>query len=265
MLEVDVDNQREVAAEYSVTAMPTLIFFQNKKELKRIRGADSNGIVQAVQELASKNPQAVRRGSTAADGSSGSSGTSSSNIKSMAKEVSNYIAKGFEIINDIIHFGDAEILNVETASSSDTLRGLFDLSEPKQVFSDADSQMLLYIPLQNKAKVHSIYIKSKKSENDKQRVSHIKVWANTPGMISFDDAASDTKALHDEQFNETNYDENGWIEIKLRYVLFQSVNSLVLFLEGEDEDEPTVIDSIVICGSKGESREQAKLEKIDHE
>jgi thioredoxin-like negative regulator of GroEL len=125
MLEVDVDNQREVAAEYSVTAMPTLIFFQNKKELKRIRGADSNGIVQAVQELASKNPQAVRRGSTAADGSSGSSGTSSSNIKSMAKEVSNYIAKGFEIINDIIHFGDAEILNVETASSSDTLRGCF--------------------------------------------------------------------------------------------------------------------------------------------
>lgn len=162
-------------------------------------------------------------------------------------------------------------MNIIPTSVEDQIRPLFNVKRlpsatQSGIMSDADSQILVYVPLTNKSKVYSILLRtgkdSKKPDGDDvQAPNTIKVWANTTGTISFDDAASGSGALHDGEVSAP--DANGWSEIKLRYVRFQSVSSLLIFLDGEDEDECTALQRIVLIGNKGDSREQGKLEKVE--
>lgn len=161
---------------------------------------------------------------------------------------------------------ETEALNILQSSTENPIKSLFSTlrlpsSKEKGIVSDADSQILIFIPLANKAKIYSILLRTGKDAEDVQRPTSIKVWANTTGTISFDDASAGVGALHDGEIGEP--DENGWSEIKLRYVRFQQVSSLLLFLDGEDEDESTALQRIVIIGNKGESRDRGKLEKIE--
>lgn len=57
----------------------------------------------------------------------------------------------------------------------------------------------------------------------------------------------------------------GWYEIKLKYVRFQKVSSIDLFIDGDDDELHTLIDKIVIIGVDGESKNQGKIEKLGDE
>lgn len=251
--EVDVDQSKDIAQKYGVTAMPTFVYFQSQSEVNRVRGADPDGIAKALKELAG-------------NGDANEAAASSTLLTS--EEQKKYIPKGFDILNDLVHFGEAEILNVKQGS----IRTLFDPAntEETQVMSDADSQILTYTPFNNKTKVYSLLLKVGKLPSEAEQIAEdeedqpptkMKVWANTTSIISFDDAAAGAKALHQGDLPEP--DENGWIEIKLRYVLFQNVTSIVIFLDGEDEDASTVVQRIAIIGDKGESKDQGKLESVE--
>lgn len=253
-VEIDVDLSTELASKYKVTSMPTFVFFNGAKEVKRVVGADAEGVKKTLDEL------------VANEGASGSE--KASGITLTKEEKSKYIPKGFDTLNDLVHFGESEILNVKKGSVRSLFEGGGDDSE--QVQSDADSQILVYAPFQNKTKVNSILLKVGKLPNEKEQIetdeeyqkpSKIKVWANTPGIISFEDASNGVKALHQSDVLEP--DENGWIEIKLRYVLFQSVASIVIFLDGEDEDASTVIEKAIIIGNRGEAKSQGKIEAVE--
>ena len=91
----------------------------------------------------------------------------------------------------------------------------------------------------------------------------IKVWCNTQSILSFDEASVDTSAPHIEKVS-TN-DEEQWLNIKFKFVRFQNVQNLTIFVDGEDEDYHTVIEKIVIVGVNGESKEQGKINQIDDE
>lgn len=246
--------------------MPTFVYFHNKKEVDRVLGAAPSDIYHKLVTLSEKAPMAVRSNGSVTDKGSGS-GTNgySDDIKEILSKTK------FELLNDVLHFGESEVLNIKSADPVSDLRELLNVAskEPsKGIASDADSQILIYLPLQNKAKVHSIYIKSDTSEvngdgsEEIQSPSTIKVWANIPSIISFDDATEGgIKPLHSGPIPDP--DSNGWREINLRYVHFQNVTSLQIFLDGEDEDASTVVQKILIVGNKGENREQGKLEKIE--
>lgn len=51
-LKVDVDNLGEVAQEYEVSAMPTIIFFKNGAVVDKVIGANLNAIKQKLESLA---------------------------------------------------------------------------------------------------------------------------------------------------------------------------------------------------------------------
>jgi thiol-disulfide isomerase/thioredoxin len=270
--EVDVDTSKAVAQKYSITAMPTFVYFHKSIEVERIRGADPEAIYKALEMLAAKNPSAIRvqNGNGAESSSSPPPPSSSSSSSSgLPNDVQRIISKTkFEVLNDIVHIGGAELLNVSSHDSSGDLRKLLDLSNPgKGVASEADSQILIYLPLQNKAKVHSIFIKAAVVEDgsgeETQIPSTIKVWANNPTTISFDDASSGgIKPLHSGPVPEP--DENGWREINLRFVHFQNVTSIQIFLDGDDEETTTVVQQLLLVGSKGGTLEQGKLEKLEN-
>ena len=51
--ECDVDKAQEVAAKYSVSAMPTFIFLKKGVKVDQVRGADPNGLEAAIKRHSS--------------------------------------------------------------------------------------------------------------------------------------------------------------------------------------------------------------------
>jgi len=51
-VKVNVDEQREIAGQYGVTAMPTFMVFKDGKKIEEIRGADVRSLKAAVEKVA---------------------------------------------------------------------------------------------------------------------------------------------------------------------------------------------------------------------
>ena len=50
-IKVDVDEQEEIAATYSVSAMPTFMFFRKGAKLHEFRGANKEQLLSSVQKF----------------------------------------------------------------------------------------------------------------------------------------------------------------------------------------------------------------------
>ncbi|KAK9382532.1 PITH domain-containing protein, partial [Kockiozyma suomiensis] len=195
-----------------------------------------------------------------------------------------FIPAGFELLNDTIELKSLEALNLTVGRKGtdevESVRSVFSAPSAESsavsvcnIESDSDSQLLFYVQLMNVAKVHSILIQSavsKKSDGAeesadevRQRPTKIKVWTNLPSILSFDDVNSVPTVYEEDEISEA--DEQGWSSVKLRYVRFQRVTSLVIYLEGEDDDEPTGINRILFVGDKGQTLAMGKLETHDHD
>lgn len=260
IVKVDLDTQRQIVSQYKITAVPTFVALQKGKEVDRIQGANVEKTYQMVKTLSEKEPQSKRR-----DTNASTSGATSGASENDSQAVEKYAGKGHKLLNKTVLFGEFEALNALPVKGNTDLKNIVREkpdSSDTGIYSDADSQLLVHVPLTNVCKVSSILIKAKKHENT-QLPDKIKVWANRTSIISFEDTES-INALHSET-DIDGWDDQGWYELKLKFVRFQKVTSLDLLLEGEDEDEHTVIDRILIIGLDGEAKNQGKIEKIDHD
>lgn len=275
---VDLDKERELAGRYQVSSIPTFIFLVNGEETKRIQGANVPELTKLLDEfsdLANNDSDAeVRQGN-------GSNGGGADITKSVIyKDISSYIPKGYELLNDYLYSGQFESLNTVPLYKNEELdvKNVFRINEtrPSTVYSDSDSQLLFYIPFTHITKVYSVLLSFKKPEsykheesmeldeedlqNETQVPNLLKVWPNHNNIISFDDA-NDSNAPHIEEITVADQDsETIWYEAKLKFVRFQKVQSLNLFIDGEDQDYHTLLDKVVIIGVNGESKDQGKLE-----
>lgn len=276
---VDLDAQKELASKYQVTAVPTFIYFESGKEISRIRGADVNGVTNALNSLNEKasNDSSVRE-------RNGNQATPAM-LSGVEKEVKEFIPKGFEILNSSIDFQRFEGLNVKPIYQDSQVQNLFKLDVEEgtsTVWSDADSQLLFYVPFLNICKVYSVLVKVRNQEKlvseylavddedltlESQLPNTVKLWPNLQSILSFDEAA-DSNAPHQEKIDldkdEIN-DGGKWIEAKVKFVRFQNVQSLNIFVEGDDDDYHTIVDKIVIVGISGESKDQGKIQSLEGE
>lgn len=93
----------------------------------------------------------------------------------------------------------------------------------------------------------------------------IKLYSSTPHNLGFDEA-EDTMATQEIELSEGDWNANGTANIALRFVKFQKLTSLVMFIvSGDGDSEKTRIDRIRLIGETGEKREMGKLEKIGDE
>lgn len=128
---------------------------------------------------------------------------------------------------------------------------------------------MIYLPFQCTLKVHSLQITSQPTDTDDDekpsRPKVLKIFTNRPQILSFDNA-TDLPATQEITLEEKDWDTTtGTARVELRFVKFQNVSSLVIFVvESEGDNEKVRIDRIRVVGETGEKRD-GKIEKISQD
>ena len=95
----------------------------------------------------------------------------------------------------------------------------------------------------------------------------IKLFTNKPHNLGFEEA-EDLNATRVIELTDSDWNENGTANISLRFVKFQNINTLILFVvdgDGSNDSEKVRLDRVRLIGEAGEKREMGKLEKIGDE
>ncbi|AEO66174.1 9a9f00c6-d61b-43c7-8470-20df345a7913 [Thermothielavioides terrestris] len=270
-VKVNTDQQKDVAQAYRVTSLPTFIVFRNGKVAERVQGADPLKLQAVVQKLTNEIENLK-----AGDGEAGGSGSGDAEANWRGAE----LPRGYGDITDQIELKRCELLNVDPDTGS--VRVLFDGAKPSAlsgqkssakdwVESDTDEQLLLFTPFQSMLKLHTLQITSlppSDSADDDDvpmRPRTIKLFTNKPHNLGFDEA-EDLSATQEIQLSEKDWNAEGTANIPLRFVKFQNITSLVLFVvDGDGDGQKTRLDRLRLIGEAGEKREMGKLEKIGDE
>ncbi|KAF0383902.1 DUF1000-domain-containing protein [Gigaspora margarita] len=225
---VDVDQLKEVAEAAQVRSMPTFKFFKNGQQCAQLVGANADELKRLVAQHA---------------GSPEESGSSSLNVQ------------GHTDINEFITLNQVDCLNLKenhVAKSIFTKDGSF-------IESDVDEQLLISVPFNQAVKLHSIKLVSKDIEHAPKT---IKLYANRIN-IGFDetDSTEETQLL---QLTQKDYEENAIVP--LRFVKFQNVTNISLFIEDNiGDEETTVLKELIFIGSPVETTKMENLKKIGGE
>jgi len=210
-LGVDVDRCRETAVQYGVTAMPTFILFRNRTRLDLVRGAHA-------QELEEKIKRHYGEGSEAADAQAAGPGGSS--------DILPYIdQKGCECLNE---------------SDNTPFRSF--IEGKSKLVSDCDEQLIMVYGFNQNMKLQAFKIKAPEDSGPKT----IKFFINQPKTLDFDSA---TTMIPTQEVVLTPEDLTGEKPVELRFVKFQSVNNLQIFIpDNQTGKDETHIDSLVLYG-----------------
>lgn len=140
-------------------------------------------------------------------------------------------------------------------------------SKKDWVKSDTDEQLMLFIPFQSTLKVQSLHLTSLPSSVEEDdttlRPKTLKIYKNRAQILGFDEA-DDYPPTQEIELSAGDWDKDtGTAKIDLRFVNFQNVTSLVIFVvDGDGNGEETRLDRIRIIGETGEKRDPGKLEKV---
>lgn len=97
------------------------------------------------------------------------------------------------------------------------------------------------------------------------RPKTISIYTNRPHIIGFEEA-EDIPATQTIEIGDSEWDATGTANLPLRFVKFQNVTSIVIFVsEGAGDGDKVRLDRLRIIGETGEKRDQGQLKKIDHD
>lgn len=286
---VNTEKQQQIASAYAISSIPTFIMFRDGKVAEKVTGADPLKLQSLVQKISQESQNA------ASGSGSGSGGTASGSGNSALGWRGAGLPRGYTDVTDQIEIPRTELLNFDEEFGS--VRVLLDSSKPGAlsggkktekdwVVSDTDEQLLLFTPFMSILKLHTLQVCTCLSlpyqyfstqgltlvivqitsvadeDEDIMRPKVIKLFTNRPHNLGFDDAEGEAPTQMIE-LSDKDWNSDSTANIPLRFVKFQNINSLVLFVEsGDGEGEKTRIDRIRMIGETGEKREMGKLEKI---
>ncbi|BBH06693.1 Protein of unknown function D, partial [Prunus dulcis] len=180
----------------------------------------------------------------------------SSISSTMSAESASAIQRNQVDLLDFIDWSGVECLNQSTSHSvANALKQGYREDDGLNLESDADEQLLLYIPFLQVIKLHSIVIKGPEEEGPKT----VKLFSNKEhmGFSNVNDfPGSDTLDLSPENLKGK--------PVVLKYVKFQNVRSLTIFIEdNQSGSELTKVQKIVLCGTTVETTDMKGLKKIE--
>ncbi|KAF2456722.1 putative thioredoxin [Lineolata rhizophorae] len=277
---VDTDKQTQIAGSYSITAMPTFVIIKNGHEVSRIEGANPQQLSDAVRKLAAE-AEAGASSSSAAGGFASGPVWRGANLPRGYHDVTDEVDRtGLELLNSDSDFGAARVLldpsepsALKATGNAGGGKGKGKAEEPGEaardwVQSDTDEQLMLFLPFNATLKAHTIHITSLppvEADEDEvpMRPRTIRIYTNRPHNLGFEEA-DDTSPTQAFELGPDDWDgKTGTAKLELRFVKFQNITSLVLFVvDGDGDGEKVRIDRVRIIGESGEKRTMGKLEKI---
>ncbi|KAJ1730310.1 hypothetical protein LPJ61_003081 [Coemansia biformis] len=209
---VDIGKFPDVAAQCRITATPTLQFYRRGRAVGEVRGANKKAIVDAIE-------------AGLGDGSNGE-GRSAFGVV------------GHSDLTRLVQKTQSECLN---QNDDHPLENVF--TEGDSVLeSDVDEQMVLHIAFNQPIKLHSIMLKAPLDKAPK----NIKLFVNRTD-IGFDDVATAT-ATQEIEMTEDMYSGGG--VVNLRYVRFQNVNSVSIFVaDNLGDNDVSAISQLAFIGT----------------
>ncbi|KAM0755035.1 DUF1000-domain-containing protein [Meredithblackwellia eburnea MCA 4105] len=233
-LKVDVDKAQDVAQKFSISAMPTFVVLRGSNKIDEMKGADPAGLESMIR----------RHAPTASASSSGGS-----------------VEKGLEgvsVLNSFINNSQVTCLNED---ASHTIKDLMKGSGDKWLLSDADEQLLLTIPLQQTTKIRALRFKTVDSAAASAPKT-IKLFVNRPNL-GFDDAEGEEGA---QEIVLTEAQTKGTESVQLRFVRFQSVSALSIFVsDNQGGEDVTRIDKLELLGVTVDGTDMSQLSKGEHD
>ena len=256
------------------------MIFKNKQAVSTIRGADPSKLSEAIKKLAAE-ADSDSSGGFGNTSSSGSTWLGASLPKGYSDVTDQLDVKGLDLLNSNSDYGNARTLFEASKPSALNKNGKGkgksgEGSKKDWIESDTDEQLMLFMPFQSTLKIHTVHITSlpprssetTSADDDEppMRPKTLKLYSNRANILGFDEA-DDIPATQEITLAPQDWEEKtGTAKIELRFVKFQNVSSLVVYVvDGEGEGEKVRIDRLRVVGEIGEKREQGKLEKIDHD
>ncbi|GAY44674.1 PITH domain-containing protein [Citrus sinensis] len=174
----------------------------------------------------------------------------------MSAESTTAINRSIVDLLDFIDWSGVECLNHNTAHSlPNAIKQGYREDEGLYLESDADEQLLIYLPFTQVVKLHSIVVKGPEEEGPKT----VKLFSNREhmGFSNVNDfPPSDTAVLTPDNLKGK--------PVVLKFVKFQNVRSLTIFIEDNQSDsEVTKVNKIALFGTTVETTDMKGLKKIE--
>ncbi|KAH0512873.1 Thioredoxin-like protein 1 [Microtus ochrogaster] len=212
-LEVDVHQCQGTAATNNISATPTFLFFRNKVRIDQYQGADAVGLEEKIKQHLENDP---------------------------GSNEDTDIPKGYMDLMPFINKAGCECLNESDEHGFDNcLRKDMSFLE-----SDCDEQLLITVAFNQPVKLYSMKFQG---PDNGQGPKYVKIFINLPRSMDFEEAerSEPTQAL---ELTEDDIKEDGIVP--LRYVKFQNVNSVTLFVQSnQGEEETTRISYFTFIGT----------------
>ncbi|KAJ3669900.1 hypothetical protein LUZ60_010224 [Juncus effusus] len=175
---------------------------------------------------------------------------------SMASAASSTLQRGQADLVDFIDWTGVECLNQSGSNSiANALKQGYRDDDGLNLTSDSDEQLLIYIPFMQVIKLHSIVVKGPEEEGPRT----VKLFSNKEhmGFSNVNDyPPSDTVVLSDEHLKGK--------PAPLKYVKFQNVRSLTIFIEdNQGGGDVSIVQKIALIGSTVDTTNMKDLKKIE--
>ncbi|CAO3642456.1 unnamed protein product [Mucor hiemalis] len=208
--------------------MPTFQFFKGGNRVAEMKGANPQQLEHYVKQHSTEG---------------GSSGT---NLAKKSCGVPGYV--------DLTEFITPNQMDALNQQDQNNVKNIFK-EDDTFLESDTDEQLIISVPFNQPVKLHSLKFKV---PNIAQAPKTIKIYANRQ-VLGFDDADSvkDTQTI---ELTPKDFEENA--VVNLRFVKYQNITHIMLFVvDNQEEEETTQIQQLVFIGTPVEATNMSSFNK----
>ena len=239
-LKADGTRCQALSAGFGVTAFPTFLFLRGGHVVETMRGADPAGLEANIVRLLS--------------GGGGAAGSDEAAAAAADPSMDSGVP-GMRVLNDFVSMKESECLNecdehpLANALADDTATYLL---------SDCDEQVIITLSFQQPIKVHSLLLAG---PDDGRAPKSIKLFTNHASTVDFDDAER-LSAVQELALTPEDVAGEGQ-PVALRYVKFQQVSSLTIFVaDNQGDEEQTAITRLRVIGQPKDATNMDDFKRV---